>query len=112
MNVGPDDFGGSDFDSGFETGWDRMMREHAEEQARVKAMDHPRYDEAWAIARREKHGIDWVVARLARWDAEGSERSMVSWSAQDPVESSDVMDRLATVPEGGLVVMDGARIGG
>lgn len=28
MSAGPDDFGGSDHDSGFETGWERQMREN------------------------------------------------------------------------------------
>jgi hypothetical protein len=37
IDAGPDDFGGSDFDTGFETGWDRMRREDmAREEAKRK----------------------------------------------------------------------------
>jgi hypothetical protein len=106
MNVGPDDFGGSDFDSGFETGWDRMMREHAQEEARRRAFDHPRYDEAFRLAREHGHEVDWIVAQLRDWDAEAAALPSA------PCAVPDVVDLVRALPEGGLVVMAGARIGG
>lgn len=58
MDVGPGDFGGSDHDCGFETGWDRMMREETMPMVNkiMNSVDHSLMRLNDAICQRERDG--------------------------------------------------------
>lgn len=58
MDAGPDDFGGSDHDCGFETGWDRMMREETMPMVNkiMNSVDHSLMRLNDAICQRERDG--------------------------------------------------------
>lgn len=107
MNVGPDDFCGSDFDEGFETGWDSMVRESKQELEREWAWSHPQYVDAMRALKAE-HGfvcVDMVAVLLRVWDSKKTTATTIGELALTLEDASS-----PAVLLGELFVMDGAKM--